>query len=78
MLRLTFVVRQVSEIHRFADFLVGRSAQLHVDGERLHDAGVVIGRRLEHNGDLAVDVRLGEGAFGLPTVRREEPHLNVV
>lgn len=49
-----------------------------MDGDRLHDVGVVIGRRLEHDGDLPMDVGLGEGAFGLPTVGGEESHLNVI
>lgn len=75
---LTFVIRQISEIHWFTDFLIGRSAQLHVHGDRLYCGGVIVGRSLEDDGYLAMNIGLGEGTFGLPAIRGEESHLNVI
>lgn len=45
---------------------------------RLRYGSVVVLRRLEDDGDLAMNISLGEGAFGLPAVCGEEPHLDVV
>lgn len=75
---LTFVFRQISEVHRFADFLVGGSAQLHVNGDRLGYVGVVVLRSLEHNSHLTMNVGLGKRTSGLPSVGGEESHLNVI
>lgn len=75
---ITFVVGQVSKIHRFTDFLIRRPAQLHVHAGRLRYRYVTVGRSLKDDGHLAMNVGLGEGAFGLPAVIREESHLNVV
>lgn len=75
---LTFVIRQISEIHRLTDFLVRGSAQLHVHGDRFYDGGVVVSWSLEDDGDLPVNIGLGEGAFGLPAVGGEESHLDVI
>lgn len=75
---LTFIIGQISEIHRFTDFLIGRSPQLHVDSDRLHYVRVVIGWSLKDDGYLAVNVGLGERAFSLPAIGGKESHLDVI
>lgn len=47
-------------------------------GDRFYDGGVVVSRSLEDDGDLPVNVGLGEGAFGLPAIGGEESHLDVI
>lgn len=73
----TCVIRQVSELHGLADLLVCWTAQLHAHCDGSRDAGVKVGRSLEHNGNLPVYICLREGAFGLPGWS-EEPHFNVI
>lgn len=75
---ITFVFGQISEIHRFADFLVGGPAQLHVHGDRLGYVGVEVRRRLEHDRHLTMNVGLGKRTSGLPSVGGEKSHLDVI
>lgn len=46
--------------------------------DRFHYGGVIVGRSLEDNGYLAMNIGLGEGAFGLPAIGGEESHLDVI
>ena len=77
-LLLTFVIGQVSEVHRFTDLLVRGSAQLHLHSDRFHYGGVTVGRSLEDDGHLAMDIGLGEGAPCLPAIGGEESYLDVI
>ena len=75
---LTFVMGKIAELHWLAHFLVSRPAQLHAYGNRGSDVEVVVGRALKDNGRLAMDVGLGERALGLPAVKGEETHFDVI
>lgn len=74
---LTWVSRQVLEVHRLTDLAVGWPAKLHLDSDWLREVSVAVRWRAEHNGHLPVDVGLGEGALPLPGVL-EEAHLDVL
>lgn len=76
-LPFTWVGRKVLEVHWFADLPVGRPSELHLDSNGLWEVSVAVRRRAEHDGDLSVDISLGEGALPLPGVL-EEAHLNVL
>lgn len=74
---LTWVGRQVLEVHRFADLAVRGPAQLHLDSDGLAEVSFGVRRCAEHDGHLPVDVGLGERALPLPGVL-EEAHLDVL
>ena len=69
---LTWVGGQVGEPHGLAVHAVRDAAEHHVHGELLADVLVAVRRRLEHDGDLPVDVRLGELPLPLPGVAPED------
>lgn len=74
---LTWVSRQVLEVHGLADLAVRGPAELHLDSNGLREVSVAVWRRAEHDGHLSVDVGLGERALSLPGVL-EEAHLDVL
>lgn len=75
-LPLTWVSRQVLEVHRLADLAVRGSTELHLYANGFREVSVAVRRRAEHNGHLSVDISLGESAFSLPGVLKEA-HLDV-
>lgn len=76
-LPLTWVSRQVLEVHWLADLAVRGPAELHFHSNRLREVSVTVRRCAEHNGHLPMDVRLGECALSLPGVL-EKTHLDVL
>lgn len=75
--QITWISGEVLEVHGLADLAVGRPAELHLHFHGLRQVRIAVGRRAEHDGDLPVDVGLGEGAFTFPRVS-EEAHLDVL
>lgn len=71
------LVGQVSEVDGGAALAVRGPLQLHAHGDRGAQRGVPEGRRAEHDGDLAVNVGLGEGTLGLPVVQ-DKPDFYVI
>lgn len=69
---LTRVVRQVREADGIALHLVRDAAQEDADFHLLRDVLVLVGRGLEDDGDLPVDIRLGELAVCLPGIMPED------
>lgn len=65
-------MRQVGEADGLALHLVRDAAQADADLHLLGDVLVLVGRRLEDNGDLPMHVRLGELAVPLPGTSPED------
>lgn len=69
---LTRVGRQVREGDRLALHLVRDATQGDADLHLLCEVLVLVGRSLEHDGDLSVHVRLGKFAVRLPVASPED------
>lgn len=70
--KLTWVRLQVRERYRLALHLIWDATQEDVDHNLLSDVLVLIGWSLKHDGDLPVNVRLGEFPIRLPRAFSEE------
>lgn len=76
-LPLTWIRRQVLEVHWLTDLAVRGPAELHLDSNGFSEVSVAVGGRAEHDGHLPVDISLGERSLPLPGVL-EETHLDVL
>lgn len=74
---LTWIVRQVGELHRLAVHSVRDAAESHVDLDLFGDVLLLIRWRLEDDGDLPVHVGLCKLGLGLP-VSQTEDDLDVI
>lgn len=74
---LTWVVGKVGELDRLTAHVVRQPAQADIYFHLFCDVTFLIGRRLEDNSNLSVDVRLGKLCLGLPLVPTEDD-LNVI
>jgi hypothetical protein len=63
---VTMVPRQVREGQWLTADPVCEPLQEDIDRHRLRDLQVLVGRRLEHNGDLPVHIGLGEVSSAFP------------
>lgn len=69
---MTWVVRQVREGNRLALHLVRDTTQGDADLNLLCDVLVLVGRSLEHDGDLPVHIGLGKLPIRLPRTSPED------
>lgn len=69
---LTWIMRRVGELDGFAVHAIWKASQEDVDLHFLIDVQVLIGRRLEDDGYLTVDIRLGKLSLGLPRPPAED------
>lgn len=74
---LTWIVRQVGELHRLAVHAVWNATERHVDLNCISDVLLLIRRRLEDDGDLPMDIGLRKLGLGLP-VSETEDDLDVI
>lgn len=69
---LTWIVRQVGELHRLTVHAVWNATERHVNLDLFSNVLLLIRRRLEDNGDLPMHVSLCKLSLSLPVAQTED------